>query len=87
MLRPRPYAVLEEIGVDRAQILHGEQSFNYLSMCFAGDTLTFNPRLTDDYVRKGGALRFLVRDTTVTRGNTTVALLRNVIAIRQGGRK
>jgi acyl dehydratase len=81
--RPHPYALLDEIHVRRAQALHGEQSFRYLAMCFAGDTLTFTPRITDDYVRKGGALRFLVRQTTVTRAGTPIALLRNVLALRQ----
>lgn len=81
--RPHPYGVLDEIQVRREQALHGEQSFKYVAMCFAGDTLTFTPWITDDYVRKGGALRFLVRQTTVTRAGTSIALLRNVLALRQ----
>ncbi|WP_138733723.1 FAS1-like dehydratase domain-containing protein [Modestobacter excelsi] len=81
--RPDPYAVLDVLGLDRGQMLHGEQSFTYLATCVAGDTLTFSPRMTDDYVRKGGALRFLERETTVERDGGTVAVLRNVLVVRQ----
>jgi acyl dehydratase len=85
-LRPDPYGVLDEIGVKRSQSLHGEQSIVYDEMCFAGDTLTFSPRIVDDYERKSGALRFLVRETVVTRTGERVALLRNVLAILRGDR-
>jgi len=82
--RPDPYGVLRELGVDRSQALHAEQSFSYSKPCFAGDTLKFTPRLTEDYSKKGGALRFLVRETTVERDGEHVAELRNVLVLRQG---
>ncbi len=46
-------------------ILHGEQSFEYLAMAFAGDRLTFESVITDIYDKKGGALEFVVAQTTV----------------------
>jgi hypothetical protein len=83
MDRPDPFAFLTEAGIDLAHVLHGEQSFTYHALCHAGDSLTFESRITDDYERKGGALRFLVRETRVTRGREPIADLGNVIVVRQ----
>jgi acyl dehydratase len=62
---PDPTAWIGEIGVNLQHILHGEQSFEYLAMAFAGDSLTFESVITDIYDRKGGALNFIVTHTTV----------------------
>lgn len=62
---PDPTAWLGEIGVNLQHILHGEQSFEYLETAFAGDSLTFESTITDIYEKKGGALEFIVSQTTV----------------------
>jgi acyl dehydratase len=46
-------------------VLHGEQEFRYHRMAYAGDELTARARFTDVYSKKGGALQFLVKETTV----------------------
>jgi hypothetical protein len=81
--RPDPHAVLREIGVDMRQILHGEEGLTYHRVVVAGEELTFRPRLVDYYEKKGGALRFLVRDTQVFAVGELVAELRNVVVVRE----
>lgn len=74
------HAWRDEVGIRIERILHGEQSFNYHRMAYAGDTLRFEARISDIYSKKGGALSFVVKDTRVTnqRGEH-VADLRSVI--------
>ncbi|MBA3741479.1 MAG: MaoC family dehydratase N-terminal domain-containing protein [Sporichthya sp.] len=81
--RPDPHGFLRDIGVDMRQILHGEEGFTYHRVVVAGEELTFRPRIVDYYEKKGGALRFLVRETQVFAAQELVAELRNVIVVRQ----
>ncbi|WP_321912490.1 MaoC family dehydratase N-terminal domain-containing protein [Paraburkholderia sp. J11-2] len=73
----------DEIGIELPRILHGEQSFTYHRLAYAGDVLLFESRIADIYDKKGGALEFVVRETRVTnpRGEH-VADLRSVIVQR-----
>lgn len=58
---------LVELGVDLRHVLHGEQSFTYHNLTHAGDVLSLESTLVDVYSKRGGALQFLVRETTVHR--------------------
>ncbi|SAK89358.1 hypothetical protein AWB78_04703 [Caballeronia calidae] len=73
----------EELGIVSSRILHGEQSFVYHRMAYAGDQLRYESRIADIYDKKNGALWFIVRETRVTnqRGEH-VADLRSVIVQR-----
>ena len=83
---PDPFAWLAGIGVDLRRVLHGEQSFTYLSTAVAGDVLTAAPRIDDVYTKKGGALEFIEKASTVTRENgDVVAELKSVIVVRNIG--
>lgn len=82
-LRPNPRSVLSDLGIDMRSVLHGEQSFDYHALAYAGDELTFAGEFTDYYEKKGGALRFLLRRTDVTRGGEPVATLTNTLISRQ----
>jgi hypothetical protein len=82
MDRPDPFSFLAEAGIDLARVLHGEQRFAYHAMAYAGDELTFESHIADAYDKKGGALRFLVRQTHVTRAGELIADLTNVIVVR-----
>lgn len=75
----------EEGSLQLARILHGEQSFDYRRMAYAGDTLHFEAHIADVYDKKSGALSFVVIDTRVTnqRGEH-VADLRKSIVHRNG---
>jgi acyl dehydratase len=81
-----PFAYLTEMGVDLRRILHGEQSFTYRAPVCAGEMLTFSSRIADIYSKKGGALEFVVKETTVSNSaGTMVAELRSVIVLRGAG--
>jgi acyl dehydratase len=73
----------EEIGITPSRILHGEQSFVYHRSAYAGERLHFEPRITDIYDKKDGALSFIVKETRVTNAKGEhVADLRAVIVHR-----
>jgi len=83
MEAPNPRATIDLLGIDIGSILHGEQSFQYHRMAFAGERLHFEVRIADIYEKKGGALGFVVRETRVTDGDGgAVADLRSVIVVR-----
>ncbi|WP_367882619.1 MaoC family dehydratase N-terminal domain-containing protein [Pseudomonas putida] len=63
---PDPWELQRLLDLDLGRLLHGEQSFVYHRMACAGDVLTFEPRLSDIYSRRDGALEFFVRETRVT---------------------
>jgi acyl dehydratase len=73
----------DELGIIPNRILHGEESFKYHRMAYAGDTLQFDTRIADIYDKKNGALSFVVRESRVTnqRGEH-VADLRSVLVHR-----
>jgi acyl dehydratase len=80
---PDPSALRDLLGLDYKRLLHGEQSFTYHRMAYAGDTLTFEQRIDDIYDKKGGALEFVVRNTRVTNQRAEhVADLRAVLVMR-----
>lgn len=81
-----PTSWITDLGVNLQNILHGEQSFEYLGMAFAGDSLTFESRVTDIYDKKGGALEFLVTETTgVNQLNEVVVKMKCTTVIRNPG--
>lgn len=82
---PAPFGFLDALGVDLNRILHGEQTFEYLGVACAGDTLTLTPRIVDVVSKKGGAMELMTKQTTVTdeRGDV-VARLGSVLVVRNG---
>ncbi|WP_206474083.1 MaoC family dehydratase N-terminal domain-containing protein [Dietzia sp. KRD202] len=80
---PNPFAFIEGLGIDLRTVLHGEQQFTYHEMACAGDELSTHTKVVDVYSKKGGALDFLVRETTVTnQDGAVVAELRNTLVIQ-----
>jgi len=80
--RPEPYRALELLGTRLSAALHAGESFRYRQLCFAGDRLDFDLRITGYTEKRGGALGLLERTTSVRRGSELVAELVNVLAIR-----
>ncbi len=68
---PQPLSWLAALGVDLERTTHGEQAFTYHELAYAGDTLTFRRSIADVYVKKGGALEFVVKRTEITREDGT----------------
>jgi acyl dehydratase len=78
-----PFALYEQMGIDLAHVLHGEQGFTYYQPICAGDHLTFRSRIADIYTKKGGALEFVVKETFVTdQDGQRVIDLRSVLVVR-----
>jgi acyl dehydratase len=78
-----PFRRLTDLGIDLRTVLHGEQEFSYHRMAYAGDELSTRTHVTDVYEKKGGALQFLVKETTVTdQDGALVATLRGTTVIR-----
>jgi acyl dehydratase len=80
--RPDPLGWLTTLGVDLRRVLHGEQSFTYRAMAYAGDVLTLPSRVVDVSARKGGALELVTKRTCVTRQGKPIAECVSVIVIR-----
>jgi acyl dehydratase len=80
--QPDPFGWLTALGVDLRRVLHGEQSFTYHAMAYAGDSLTLRPRIVDVTVKKGGVLELLTKQTDVTRGDEVIAEAVSVIIVR-----
>lgn len=76
-----PLKWMTDIGIDLTSTLHGEQSMIYHQMVFAGDSLVFNRSIADVYVKKGGALEFAVKKSTIMRGDELVAEAYSSIAV------
>lgn len=80
---PKPAEARELLGFDIGRVLHGEQSFEYRGMAYAGDRLHFAGRIVDIYEKKGGALGFVVIETRVTNQHgLAIADLRKVTVVR-----
>ncbi|MGW5239210.1 MaoC family dehydratase N-terminal domain-containing protein [Monashia sp. NPDC004114] len=79
---PDPFGYLDHLGVDLRYVLHGEQSFTYHRPAYAGDVLTLTDAIVDVYVKRGGALEFVVKQTNITRAGEAVAEMRSVIVVR-----
>ncbi|MEU9330823.1 MaoC family dehydratase N-terminal domain-containing protein [Streptomyces canus] len=79
---PEPFGYLAALGVDLRRVLHGEQSFTYHRMAHAGDSLTLEPRITEAFSKKGGALEFLVKQTDISRHGELIAEARSVVVVR-----
>jgi hypothetical protein len=79
---PGALGYIAELGIDMRTVLHGQQSFTYHAMAYAGDALTLQPRIIDVFARKGGALEFLVKQTGITRAGEPVADATSVLVIR-----
>ena len=77
-----PFGYLAVLGVDLRRVLHGEQSFVHHCPAHAGDTLTLRPRIVDVYTKKAGALEFLVKQTSVSRGAELIAEASSVLVVR-----
>ncbi|NJO55157.1 MAG: MaoC family dehydratase [Rhodospirillales bacterium] len=74
---------IEAMGVPVGKILHASQSFTYHAPIYAGDRVTFETKVSDIYAKKGGALEFIVEDSTATnQDGVLVAVLQRVIVVR-----
>lgn len=77
------YALLGDLQIPIAKLLHGEQSFRYFAPACVGDTVTVRSAITDIYDKKNGALEFVVKISRATnQRDEEVAELRTVLVVR-----
>lgn len=75
--------VLDDLGADLGKMLHGEQTFTQHKPIFVGDRIRMRQRIVDIYDKKGGALEFVVLDTTmINQADELCATLRTVAVLR-----
>ncbi len=63
---PQFLPMLSLLEMDIGRVLHGSQEFDYLGQIYAGDSITQRCRILDMFDKKGGALEFIVQETTYT---------------------
>lgn len=62
---PEKGGLLRLLDVDIGLILHGEQHYDYYAPVHVGDRITCQQKVTDIYDKKGGALWFVVSETSM----------------------
>src|SRR4029079_11739913 len=62
---PEKGGLLKLLNVDIGLILHGEQHYDYYAPVYVGDRITCQQKVTDMYDKKGGALWFVVSETSM----------------------
>ena len=86
LLNLSPFAknlVLDVIKVDLARMLHGEQTFEHHHPICVGDTIRLKQAVADIYDKKGGALEFIVLETTARNQDDVVCCtLKSVAVVR-----
>ena len=82
---PENMAVLPLLDIDIAKILHGSQEFEYFAPICAGDTITITSKISDMFDKKGGALEFVVSESTYTnQDGDAVAKAVSTLVVRNG---
>ncbi len=86
-LAGQPYSYLDEMGVDVARLLHGEQAFEHLAPIYAGDVITLATAIAAITQKKDGALEVVTATTDATNQHgalcvrqTTALIVRNCVA-------
>lgn len=75
--------VLDVMQVDLARMLHGEQGFTQHHPIRVGDVVRLKQRVADIYNKKGGALEFIVLETTARNQDDIVCCtLKSVAVVR-----
>lgn len=63
---PEFLPVLNLLDIDIAKVLHGTQEFEYAEPICAGDTIKVEGKIIDIFDKKGGALEFVVMESSYT---------------------
>ncbi|NEB79839.1 MaoC family dehydratase [Streptomyces sp. SID14478] len=81
---PRPFGHLDDLGIELATVLHGEQRFTYHRLVHAGDTLRVEQRIVSA-TAKTPAMDFLVRRSEFRREGELAATAETLTIVRHGG--
>lgn len=78
------HAVFDALGVDIRVALHAEQTFEYLDLVHANETVTMRTTVGEEWEKREGALRFLPRDTEVRCRDQPVVRMRATVVLELG---
>lgn len=59
-------SLLQVLHCDFRRLLHGDESYMYQGLVFAGDELRFDTKIVDFYEKKGGLMEFVQIESTVS---------------------
>ena len=80
---PEKVGLLKLLNVDIGLILHGEQHYDYYAPVYVGDRITCQQKVVDLYDKKGGALWFVVSETSMKdQAGKLVAKATGITAVR-----
>jgi len=80
---PELLPVVGALNLDIARVLHGSQEFEYHAPICAGDRITVTSRISDIFDKKGGALEFVVMESSYSnQDGDLVATARNTLVYR-----
>jgi acyl dehydratase len=80
-LAPQARGSLRDMNIPIEKVLHGEQQFTYHKPIFAGDRIRIKTRVIDIYDKKGGALEFVVTETTSQNQKGELCVSARTIAV------
>lgn len=66
---PELMPIIGLLDLDIGRVLHGSQEFDYLGQIYAGDRITQQSKIVDIYDKKGGALEFVVQESSYSKQN------------------
>lgn len=83
LAQPDPFKKYTDMGIDLNTVLHGTQKFEYFAPICAGDCIRLQTTVTDIYAKKGGALEFLIEETSaINQLDELVASATQTLVIR-----
>lgn len=59
-------SLIRLLRCDFGRLLHGDETYSYSGLVFAGDTLDFDTRIVDFYEKKGGLMEFVTIESKVS---------------------
>jgi acyl dehydratase len=83
---PDFFRLAELLEMNPLQILHGEQSYEYLGTVYPGDELTARTKVADARVKSGssGGMKLVKLETVYERDGEPVLIARSVVIERLG---
>ena len=79
--RSDPFYFINEMKIELAHVLQGEQGFTYGAPICAGDEVTLISSVKDIYDKKGGAMEFVILETSAQnqRGEDLGSMTRTIV--------
>ncbi len=76
--------IIDALGVPLQQVLHVEQQFDYLLPITVGEQVRVERKVADIYEKKGGAMQFIVIESSIFRGDAQLAgRSRQIVLVRR----